>query len=86
MATGSIALHEGSTVPVDGSIILSVLAVFGVIAIVLYCLKGFVQQLQDFFDTLPNVFASWHRARRAWKEEDEEAPATTSGAGEPGQP
>lgn len=63
------------------SVILWLLSAFGVLAIFLFCVKGFL-------DALPDVFASWHRARRAWKDEqaDESLPTTPSGSGEPGQP
>jgi predicted PurR-regulated permease PerM len=64
---------------VDGSIILAVLAVFGVAAIVLWSLKGFVQQLQDLFEAMPAFFASFHRARKALR--DEQHPQVRSSAG-----
>ncbi|MDX2575905.1 hypothetical protein PV332_10475 [Streptomyces scabiei] len=48
------------------SVTLWLLGTFGVLAVLLFCVKGFL-------DALPDVFASWHRARRAWKgERDEE--------------
>jgi acyl-CoA-binding protein len=47
---------------------LAILAVFGVLAILLYGLKGFVQALKDPIDQLPEFFASIRRAWEAWQE------------------
>lgn len=68
---------------VDGFLILAVLAVFGVLAIFIWPLKGFVQQLQDFLDALPGFFASWHRARRAMRDPGERE--TSLNDAEPGE-
>jgi predicted PurR-regulated permease PerM len=47
---------------------LTILAFFGVLAIALYGLKGFVHALKDFIDQLPEFFASIRRAWEAWQE------------------
>lgn len=53
--------------PLDGAT-LTILAIFGVLAILLYGLKGFVHALKDFIDQLPEFFASIRRAWEAWQE------------------
>lgn len=40
---------------------LGILAIFGVLSILLFAIRGFLDQL-------PDVFASAYRARRAWRE------------------
>ncbi|MET7673915.1 hypothetical protein [Streptomyces seoulensis] len=47
---------------------LAILAIFGVLAILLYGLKSFVKALKDFIDQLPEFFASIRRAWEAWQE------------------
>ncbi|GAA2246439.1 hypothetical protein GCM10010145_11830 [Streptomyces ruber] len=51
----------------DGATI-TILAVFGVLAILLYCLKGALHALKEFVDQLPDFFASIRRAWEAWQE------------------
>ncbi|MFJ9638326.1 hypothetical protein [Streptomyces sp. NPDC101178] len=53
----------------DSTIILVVLAVFGVLAIFVWSLQSFVKQLQSFFDDLPAFFASFHRAKNAMRDQ-----------------
>ncbi|MYU21426.1 hypothetical protein [Streptomyces sp. SID8352] len=55
----------------DSTIILVVLACFGVLAIFVWSLQSFLKQLQGFLDDLPEFFASYHRARRAMRDRGE---------------
>ncbi|MFK0137948.1 hypothetical protein [Streptomyces murinus] len=57
----------------DSTIILIVLALFGVLAIFVWSLQSFLQQLRGLFDELPAFFASFHRARRAMRDQSNQA-------------
>ncbi|MGP3924574.1 MULTISPECIES: hypothetical protein [unclassified Streptomyces] len=45
------------------TVILAILAIAGVCTILLFAVKGVLDQL-------PGIFESWHRARRAWRGDD----------------
>ncbi|MFF9004648.1 hypothetical protein ACF087_02355 [Streptomyces goshikiensis] len=45
----------------DTAVTLGILAIFGVLSILLFAIRGFLDQL-------PDVFASAYRVRRAWRE------------------
>ena len=47
---------------------LSILAIFGVRSILLYALKGFIDQLPEFFASIRRAWEAWQELKRAWRE------------------
>jgi Sec-independent protein translocase protein TatA len=65
---------------VDGSAIIIILAIAGVVSVLLFAVKGILDQLPDVFD-------SFRRARDAWKRlKEEQGEVATSTAGEAAKP
>ncbi len=48
--------------------ILAILAIFGVLSIMLYALKGFLDQLLEFFASLRRAWEAWQELKRARRE------------------
>lgn len=44
---------------------LSILAIFGVMSILLYALKGFIDQLPEFFASIRRAWEAWQELKRA---------------------
>ncbi|MEU2982206.1 hypothetical protein ABZ678_36190 [Streptomyces hirsutus] len=44
---------------------LAILAVFGVLSIMLYALKGFIDQLPEFFASVRRAWEAWQELKRA---------------------
>ncbi|MCW5249182.1 hypothetical protein [Streptomyces sp. SHP 1-2] len=70
----------------DSTIILVVLACFGVLAIFVWSLQSFLKQLQGFLDDLPEFFASYHRARRAMRDRGDRGEQGDRGERDPERP
>ncbi|MDT6986284.1 MULTISPECIES: hypothetical protein [Streptomyces] len=47
---------------------LSILAIFGVMSILLYALKGFIDQLPEFFASIRRAWEAWQELKRARRE------------------
>ncbi|MGW7340686.1 hypothetical protein [Streptomyces sp. NPDC054808] len=47
---------------------LSILATFGVMSILLYALKGFIDQLPEFFASIRRAWEAWQELKRARRE------------------
>ncbi|MGW5968936.1 hypothetical protein [Streptomyces sp. NPDC055186] len=47
---------------------LAILAVFGVLSILLYALKGFIDQLPEFFASVRRAWEAWQELKRARRE------------------
>ncbi|MBJ6615381.1 hypothetical protein H4M20_11380 [Streptomyces sp. I4(2020)] len=52
----------------DGAMTLSILAIFGVMSILLYALKGFIDQLPEFFASIRRAWEAWQELKRARRE------------------
>ncbi|CAM5710540.1 hypothetical protein SMICM304S_08781 [Streptomyces microflavus] len=64
MSPASVTELKG-TETLDGAMILAILAVFGVLSIMLYALKGFLDQLPEFFASLRRAWEAWQELKRA---------------------
>ncbi|MGW2839676.1 hypothetical protein ACWCWD_17945 [Streptomyces sp. NPDC001493] len=47
---------------------LAILAIFGILSILLYALKGFLDQLPEFFASLRRAWEAWQELKRARRE------------------
>ncbi|MBL3665630.1 hypothetical protein JL475_06360 [Streptomyces sp. M2CJ-2] len=47
---------------------LAILAVFGVLSILLYALKGFIDQLPELFASIRRAWEAWQELKRARRE------------------
>lgn len=74
MSPASVTELKG-TETLDGAMILAILAVFGVLSIMLYALKGFLDQLPEFFASL-----AWQELKRARREAREREAAQREAA------
>ncbi|MDW4916404.1 hypothetical protein [Streptomyces californicus] len=63
MSPASVTELKGTEL--DGAMILAILAVFGVLSIMLYALKGFLDQLPEFFASLRRAWEAWQELKRA---------------------
>ncbi|MFF3351079.1 hypothetical protein ACFYWN_00305 [Streptomyces sp. NPDC002917] len=59
---------------------LGILATFGVLSILLYAFKGFIDQLPDFFASLRRAWEAWQELKRARREAREREAAQREAA------
>ncbi|MFF0402061.1 hypothetical protein [[Kitasatospora] papulosa] len=67
MSPASVTELKG-TETLDGVMTLGILAGFGVLSILLYALKGFLDQLPEFFASLRRAWEAWQELKRARRE------------------
>ncbi|MFF3898649.1 hypothetical protein [[Kitasatospora] papulosa] len=79
MSPASVTEPKG-TETLDGAMILAILAVFGVLSIMLYALKGFLDQLPEFFASLRRAWEAWQDLKRARREAREREAAQREAA------